>query len=62
MKLSELYTTGTVAKRNNDGSSVAYISTKKLAELYPDLGMDFDTTILLNNASTSELLNTGAFG
>ena len=62
MKLSELYTTGTVARRNNDDSSVAYVCTKKLAELYPDLGMEFDTTILLNNGSTSELLNTGAFG
>ena len=62
MKLSDLYTTGTVAKRNNDDSSVAYVCTKKLAELYPDLGMEFDTTILLNNGSTSELLNTGAFG
>lgn len=62
MKLSEIYTTGTVAKRNNDASSVAYVCTKKLSELYPDLGMEFDTTILLNNGSTSELLNTGAFG
>ena len=62
MKLSDLYTTGTVAKRNNDGSSVAYVCTKTLAELYPDLDMEFDTTILLNNGSTSELLNTGAFG
>lgn len=62
MKLSELYTTGTVAKRNNDGSTVAYVCTKKLSELYPDLNMEFDTTILLNNGSTSELLNTGAFG
>ena len=62
MKLSDLYTTGTVAKRNNDGSTVAYVCTKTLAELYPDLDMDFDTTILLNNGSTSELLNTGAFG
>ena len=62
MKLSNLYTTGTVAKRNNDGSSVAYVCTKTLSELYPDLGMEFDTTILLNNGSTSELLNTGAFG
>lgn len=62
MKLSGLYTTGTVAKRNNDASSVAYVCTKTLAELYPDLGMEFDTTILLNNGSTSELLNTGAFG
>ena len=62
MKLSDLYTTGTVARRNNDGSSVAYVCTKTLAELYPDLDMKFDTTILLNNGSTSELLNTGAFG
>ena len=62
MKLSELYTTGTVAKRNNDGSSVAYVCTRPLSELYPDLDMEFDTTILLNNGSTSELLNTGAFG
>ena len=62
MKLSDLYTNGTVAKRNNDGSSVAYVCTKTLAELYPDLDMYFDTTILLNNGSTSELLNTGAFG
>ena len=62
MKLSELYTTGTVAKRNNDGSSVAYVCTRPLSELYPDLDMEFDTTILLNNGSTSELLNVGAFG
>ena len=62
MKLSELYTTGTVAKKNNDGSSVAYVCTRPLSELYPDLDMEFDTTILLNNGSTSELLNTGAFG
>ncbi len=62
MKLSELYTTGTVAKRNNDGSSVAYVCTRPLNELYPNLNMEFDTTILLNNGSTSELLNTGAFG
>lgn len=62
MKLSDLYTTGTVAKKNNDGSSVAYVCTKTLAELYQDLNMEFDTTILLNNGSTSELLNTGAFG
>lgn len=62
MQLSELYTTGTVARRNNDGSTVAYVCTRPLSELYPDLGMEFDTTILLNNGSTSELLNTGTFG
>ena len=62
MKLSELYTTGTVAKRNNDGSSVAYVCTRPLSELYPDLDMKFDTTILLNNGSTSELMSKGAYG
>lgn len=62
MALSDLYTTGSVAKRNNDGSSVAYVCTRPLSELYPNLDMEFDTTILLNNGSTSELLNTGAFG
>lgn len=62
MKLSDLYTTGTVAKRNNDGSSVAYVCTRPLSELYPDLDMEFDTTILLNNGSTSELMSKGAYG
>ena len=62
MQLSELYTTGTVAKRNNDGSSVAYVCTRPLSELYPDLDMKFDTTILLNNGSTSELMSKGAYG
>ena len=62
MKLSDLYTTGTVAKRNNDGSSVAYVCTRTLSELYPDLDMDFDATILLNNGSTSELMSKGAYG
>ena len=62
MKLSELYTTGTVAKRNNDASSIAYVCTRTLSELYPDLDMEFDTTILLNNGSTSELMSKGAYG
>lgn len=62
MKLSDLYTTGTVAKRNNDGSSVAYVCTRPLAELYPDLDMEFDTSILFCNGSTSELMCKGAYG
>ena len=62
MKLSDLYTTGTVAKRNNDGSSVAYVCTRPLSELYPDLDMDFDTSILFCNGSTSELMSKGAYG
>ena len=62
MKLSDLYTTGTVAKRNNDGSSVAYVCTKTLDELYPNLNIEFDTSVLLCNGSTSEMLNNGAYG
>lgn len=62
MKLSDLYTTGTVAKKNNDISSVAYVCTRPLSELYPDLDMDFDTSILFCNGSTSELLSNGAYG
>ena len=62
MKLSDLYTTGTVAKRNNDGSSVAYVCTRPLSELYPDIDMDFDTSILFCNGSTSELMSKGAYG
>ena len=62
MKLSDLYTTGTVAKKNNDGSSVAYVCTRPLSELYPDLDMEFDTSILFCNGSTSELMSKGAYG
>ena len=62
MKLSDLYTTGTVAKRNNDSSSVAYVCTRPLKELYPDMDMDFDTSILFCNGSTSELMSKGAYG
>ena len=62
MKLSELYTTGTVARRNNDGSTVAYVCTRPLSELYSDLDMEFDTSILFCNGSTSELMSKGAYG
>ena len=62
MKLSDLYTTGTVAKKNNDSSSVAYVCTRPLSELYPDLDMDFDASILFCNGSTSELMSKGAYG
>lgn len=62
MKLSELYTTGTVAQRNNDASNVAYVCTRTLSELYPDLDMEFDPSILFCNGSTSELMSKGAYG
>ena len=61
MKLSDLYTTGTVAKKENN-ANVAYVCTKTIDELYPNLNMEFDTSILLSNGSTSEMLNNGAYG
>ena len=61
MKLSDLYTNGTVAKKEN-GGNVAYVCTKTIDELYPNLNMEFDTSILLSNGSTSEMLNNGAYG
>lgn len=61
MKLSELYTTGTVAKSETN-SAIAYVCTRTLDEMYPDTNMEFDTSILLSNGSTSEMLNCGALG
>ena len=59
MKLSELYTTGTVAR---SVGSIAPVCTRTIEEMYPDVGMEFDTSILLCNGSTSEMLNKGAYG
>lgn len=59
MKLSDLYTTGTVAK---SVGSIAPVCTRTIDEMYPETGMDFDTSILLCNGSTSEMLNKGAYG
>lgn len=59
MKLSEIYTTGTVV-RNVD--SIAPVCTRKIDEMYPETGMEFDTSILMCNGSTSEMLNKGAYG
>ena len=59
MKLSELYTTGTVAR---SVGSFAPVCTRTIDEMYTDVGMEFDTSILLCNGSTSELLNNGAYG
>ena len=59
MKLSELYTTDTVAR---SVGSFAPVCTRTIDEMYPENGMEFDTTILLCNGSTSKLLNNGAYG
>ena len=59
MKLSELYTTGTVAR---SVGSFAPVCTRKIDEMYPETGMEFDTSILMCNGSTSKMLNNGAYG
>ena len=59
MKLSEIYTTDTVAR---SVGSIAPVCTRTIDEMYTDVGMEFDTSILLCNGSTSELLNNGAYG
>ena len=62
MKLSELYTTGSVAKKFSSSSVIAGVYTKTFDELFPDVNTEFDTTVLFNNGSTSEMLNKGAYG
>ena len=59
MKLSDLYTTETVAI---SAGSIAPVCTRTIDEMYPTTEMEFDTSILLCNGSTSEMLNNGAYG
>lgn len=59
MKLGEIYTTGTVVR---SVGSIAPVCTRKIDEMYPETGMEFDTSILMCNGSTSEMLNKGAYG
>ena len=62
MKLSDLYTTGSVAKKFTSNSVIAGVYTRTFDELFSDINTEFDTTILFNNGSTSEMLNNGAYG
>ena len=62
MKLSDLYTTGSVAKKFTSNSVIAGVYTRTFDELFPDINTEFDTTVLFNNGSTSEMLNNGAYG
>lgn len=62
MKLSDLYTTGSVAKKFSVDSVIAGVYTRTFDEIFPDINTEFDTTILFNNGSTSEMLNNGAYG
>lgn len=59
MALSKIYTDNTVVKKNN-GGSIAWVATKTYKELFGE--NEFDLSILLNNSSTSKMLNNGAYG
>ena len=59
MALSKIYTDNTVVKKDN-GGSIAWVATKTYKELFGE--NEFDLSILLNNSSTSKMLNNGAYG
>ncbi len=59
MALSKIYTDNTVVKKTN-GGSIAWVATKPYNELFGE--NEFDFSILLNNSSTSKMLNNGAYG
>ena len=59
MALNKIYTDNTVIKKNN-GGSIAWVATKTYKELFGE--NEFDLSIMLNNSSTSKMLNNGAYG
>lgn len=59
MALNKIYTDNTVIKKTN-GGSIAWVATKPYKELFGE--DEFDLSILLNNSSTSKMLNNGAYG
>lgn len=59
MGLSKIYTDNTVVKKTNGGYT-AWVATKPYKELFGE--NEFDLSILLNNSSTSKMLNNGAYG
>lgn len=59
MALSKIYTDNTVVKKSN-GGTLAWVATKPYKELFGE--NEFDLSILLNNSSTSKMLNNGAYG
>ena len=62
MALSDLYTTGSVAKKFSANSVIAGVYTRTFDEIFLNVNTEFDTSILFNNGSTSEMLNNGAYG
>ena len=59
MALNKIYTDNTVIKKSN-GGTLAWVATKPYNELFGE--DEFDLSILLNNSSTSKMLNNGAYG
>lgn len=59
MALNKIYTDNTVIKKHN-GGTLAWVATKTYNELFGE--NEFDFSILLNNSSTSKMLNNGAYG
>ena len=59
MALNKIYTDNTVVKKTNGGYT-AWVATKPYKELFGE--DEFDLSIMLNNSSTSKMLNNGAYG
>ena len=59
MALNKIYTDNAVIKKRN-GGTLAWVATKPYNELFGE--NEFDFSILLNNSSTSKMLNNGAYG
>ena len=59
MALNKIYTDNVVVKKYN-GGNIAWVATKPYKELFGE--NEFDLSILLNNSSTSKMLNNGAYG
>lgn len=59
MALNKIYTDNTVIMKRN-GGTLAWVATKPYKELFGE--NEFDLSIMLNNSSTSKMLNNGAYG
>ena len=59
MALNKIYTDNTVIMKRN-GGTLAWVATKPYNELFGE--NEFELSILLNNSSTSKMLNNGAYG
>lgn len=60
MALSDFYKTGTTALYNSTTSFVSLVCSDTIENLYPNIDDAFDSSILINNGSTSVFLNNGS--